>query len=306
MKRNAFILASIVFFAVAFCGCGKVELPWVKKAPVKAEAPVAEEAPPVIGTVIARVNNTPLTLEDLNQEVDAVNSMVSPDRPEDKIDTRDKKIKFLKDVLVQRQVLYQYALDEGLERKENVRRALEKGKEAILVAAASEDEANKIDVTSSEIQSYYDQYKEQLKNPEERHVLEILVSTEAEAKDVLIELLKGTDFAALAQQRSKAPSAQNGGDLGFIKPGARSPQFDAVAFSGNLGSGDYSSIFKTPEGYYILKIEGIKGGQQQQLSEIRENLKNLIKYVKYQERIKELIGKLSRDAKIEIYEGAVK
>lgn len=305
MKRHVFLAAMFGFLILALFGCDKIQLLGIKKAPPKVE--VAQEQPPVVtGTPIAKVGNLTITLEDLNQEVDAVNTMVAPDRPEDKIDTRDKRIKFLKDVLVQRALLYQYALDHGLERQENVQRALERGKEAILVAAVSEEEAKKIDVTSTEIQNYYDQYKEQFKNPEERHILEILVSTEAEAKDVLIELLRGTDFATLAQQRSKAPSAQNGGDLGFIKPGVRSPQFDAVAFSANLDTGDYSNIFKTPEGYYILKIEGKKGGQQMQLADVRENLKNLLKYVKYQKRIEDLIGNLSREAKIEIYEGAVK
>jgi len=305
MKRNAFLAAIFAFLMLALFGCDKIQLPGMKKAPPKVEL-VEEQLPALSGTPIAKVNNITVTLEDLNQEVEAVNTMVAPDRPEDKIDTRDKKIKFLKDVLVQRALLYQHAADLGLEKKENVQRALERGRQAILVAAVSEEEANKIDVTSTEVQSYYDQYKEQFKNPEERHILEILVSTEAEAKDVLIELLKGTDFATLAQQRSKAPSAQNGGDLGFIKPGVRSPQFDTVAFSNSLETGDYSNIFKTPEGYYILKIEGKKGGQQQQLADIRENLKNLLKYVKYQKRIEDLIGNLSREAKIEIYEGAVK
>jgi peptidyl-prolyl cis-trans isomerase C len=305
MKKYVVWGAMVVFLTLASAGCDYLQLPGMKKAPPKAEV-VAEQPTAVTGTPIAKVNNLSITLEDLNQEVDAVNVMVSPERPEDKIDTRDKKIKFLKDVLVQRALLYQYALDHGLDKKENVVRALERGKQAILVAAVSEEEATKIDVTSAEIQSYYDQYKEQFKNPEERHILEILVSTESEAKDVLIELLKGADFATLAQQRSKAPSAANGGDLGFIKPGVRSPQYDAVAFSNNLDTGDYSNIFKTPEGCYVLKIEGKKGGQQQQLADIRENLKNLLKYVKYQKRVEDLIGNLSREAKIEIYEGAVK
>ena len=176
MKKQVFWITIFAFLTLGLFGCDKL-FPGAKKEPPKEEA-VQPQAPVVTGTVIAKVNSMPITLEDLNQEVDAINSQVTADnRPEDKIDTRDKKLKYLKDAMVQRALLYQYALDQGLDKQPAIQHLLEKSKEAILVQALSEDEANKIDVTSTEIQSYYDQYKEQFKNPEERHISEILVET---------------------------------------------------------------------------------------------------------------------------------
>ena len=47
----------------------------------------------------------------------------------------------------------------------------------------------------------------------------ILVGTESEATGLLTRLRSGEDFAALAQEFSNAPNAQDGGDLGFFGPG---------------------------------------------------------------------------------------
>ena len=73
--------------------------------------------------------------------------------------------------------------------------------------------------------------------------------------------MQGGDFATLAKDHSKTPSAKNGGDLGFIAKGKKSAQFDQVAFSGALEVGGISSIFKSPDGYCVLKLEAKKGGE---------------------------------------------
>src|SRR3989338_3129455 len=223
-----------------------------KPAQEAATAPLA-----VKGPIIAKVNNFPITLEDLEQEVKAYNTIVPADKPEAKITTRDQKVNYLKTEMVRRAILYQEALARGLDRNEDVLRALEKTKQDLLILELVRQETDKVDVPSSEIEDYYNTYKEQLKEPEERQIREIVLSTEQEAKDILIQLLQGADFAALAKERSKSSSAKDGGDLGFLEKGKKPAQFDAVAFSDSLDAGKISSIFKGPDGYYILKIEEI-------------------------------------------------
>jgi peptidyl-prolyl cis-trans isomerase C len=263
--------------------------------------------PAVKGTVIAKVNNLPLTLEELNQEVDAENSMVNKDRPEDKITTRDQKIKYLKERLIRRVLLFQEAKNRGLERKEEILQALEKTKQDLLVVELVRQEAEKVDVASSEIEEYYNTYQAQLKDPEERRIREIGVSSEQEAKEVLIQSLQGTDFAAMARERSKLASAKDGGDLGYLKPNVKSAQFNAMAFSSSLEKGQTSNIFKNSDGYYyIVKIEDIRGGAQKTLTEMWEDIKRGLTFLKQERKIEDLISKLSGSAKIEIYEGEVK
>lgn len=305
MKFHIVIFMLCIFMLAALWGCDNISIPAFKNLSVKAEK--KQEAPlPVVGTVIAKVNKIPITLEELNQEVEAFNTLVPDDRPEAKIDTREKKIDYLKNEMVRRVLLYQEAMDRGLGRREEVQRALEKTKQDLLVVQLVKEEADEIDVTSAEIEDYYNRFKDQLKEPEQRSIREIVVPTEVEARDILIELLRGSDFATLARERSKAPSASNGGDLGFISPGQKFSEFDGVAFSDSLEAGKFSNIFKGPDGYYILKIEAKKGGKLKSLSEMWEDIKRGLIFLKQQQRIEEIIGDLSQKAQIEIFEGEIK
>jgi parvulin-like peptidyl-prolyl isomerase len=132
-----------------------------------------------------------------------------------------------------------------------------------------------------------------------------MAPTEQEAKDILVQLIQGADFATLAKERSKAPSAKDGGDV-VVQRGKKFPQFDSIVFSDALDVGKISSVFKGPDGYYIVKLEAKKGGRQKSLSELYDDIKRGLTFLKQQERINDLIGKLSSQAKLEFYEGEIK
>lgn len=302
MKSRLILISALCLLLYVLAGCDKFNFLSPKKVEPKKTTPTAV----VKGTVIAKVNNIPITLEDLKQEIEAYNAMVPADKPESKISTREQKANYLKNEMVRRTLLYQEALDRGLERNEDILIALEKTKMDLLVMELVRQEAEKVDVTSKEVEDYYNTYKEELKEPEERQIREIVVPTETEATEALIQLLQGADFATLARQHSRSPSAKNGGDLGFIQPGNKFAQFDAVAFSESLEAGKISNIFKGPDGYYILRVESKRGGKQKSLSEIWDDIKRGLTFLKQQQRIEDLIAKLSRAAKIEVYEGEIK
>jgi peptidyl-prolyl cis-trans isomerase C len=302
-RRKIFIFLLIAMFSVSFYGCEKV-FSWLGLGKKK-EEPKTQE-PRVTGTVIAKVNNLPITLEELNQEIEAYNSLVPEDRPEERIDTVEKKIAYLKNELVRRRLLYQEALDRGLEKKEDYQKAMENLKMSLLVSELVKEEVQNVDVTAKEIEGYYNQYKDTLKEPEERRIREIVSASEDEAKAVLIELLRGADFATLAKERSKSASAAAGGNLGFLKKGDKPGIFDDVAFSATLEVGKISSIFKGPDGYYILKLEEKREGHQRSLSEMWDDIKKGLEFIKQQQKLEDLIAKLSKEAKIEVYEGLVK
>lgn len=81
----------------------------------------------------------------------------------------------------------------------------------------------------------------------------ILVSTEAEAKDLLAKIKKGEDFAALAKKYSNDPgSAKKGGDLGYFATGNMVETFEKAAFK--LKVGEVSDVVKTQYGFHIIKL----------------------------------------------------
>ncbi|MDL1944428.1 hypothetical protein FBQ99_19005 [Chloroflexi bacterium CFX2] len=102
----------------------------------------------------------------------------------------------------------------------------------------------------------------------------ILVDTEAEAKTVYELLKKGSDFATLAEERSKdTGSASQGGDLGWFGKGVMVPEFEQVAFT--LPIGEIGEPVKSQFGYHIIQV---LGRQELPLSEsqLQQNRDNAI------------------------------
>ena len=300
MKARLSVFIAVILLFLAGCDFLNVFFP-AKKA-VTQQQPVAAK-PVVKGTLVAMVNNMPITLEELKEDIDAYNALVPNDKPESRVTTREQKISYLKNDMVRRILLYEDGLARGLDRNDEVAKELDKVKQQLVLMALGKKLTDNIDVSSKDIEDYYNTYKEQLREPEKRQVREIVVSTEPEAKDILIQLLQGIDFVTLAQQRSKASDAKNGGDMGFISKGDKFAQLDKIAFESEVGKA--SSIFKGPEGYYIIKVEGKRGGEQKTLAQLWDDIKKMLIFLKQQQAIEDLVSKLSRDAKIEIYEGKV-
>lgn len=302
--RNFLIILFAIFL---FSGCDK--LPFIGQA---TPAKQAGQKPPAGETVVAMVGDFYITASDLDKEVDNFNSLATAQKlDKNKIDNRDKKVKYLRDELVRKYILYQEALDRGLDKKPEIVKELEAVKMNLLIAELLRKEIEKIDVSSKEIEDFYSQNKELLREPEQRKILEIMTSTEDEAKQVYIELLRGADFASLARQYSKAKTASTGGEAGLmayeVNPAnrIRPEKFYEVAFSPSLESGGTSSIFKTPDGFYIIKVDSIKKSEPKSLTDLRDNIKSWLLFEKQQKAIVELANKLSGETKIAIYEEKV-
>lgn len=78
----------------------------------------------------------------------------------------------------------------------------------------------------------------------------ILVQTLEEAQDLATQINEGADFGALAQQHSKCPSGQNGGNLGTFGRGQMVQPFEDVSFG--LPVGGLSEPVQTQFGYHLI------------------------------------------------------
>ena len=95
----------------------------------------------------------------------------------------------------------------------------------------SEITASVPEVTQAEVQSYYEDHKAEMVTPEQRSISNIVVATEAEADQVLAELAKGTEFAAVARSRSRDSStAAKGGSLGAVQKSQLEDTYAKAAF----------------------------------------------------------------------------
>ncbi|MDE2196699.1 MAG: peptidylprolyl isomerase [Gammaproteobacteria bacterium] len=102
-----------------------------------------------------------------------------------------------------------------------------------------------------------------------RHILirpgALMTDAQAQAKlaELRKQILAGGDFAKLAKEYSNDPgSASNGGDLGWLDPGATVPEFQAQM--DKLQVGQISEPFKSQYGWHIVQVLGRRQVDQTQ------------------------------------------
>ena len=98
-----------------------------------------------------------------------------------------------------------------------------------------------------------------------------MVSTEAEAQQVLADLKSGSDFATLASTRSKdTGSASAGGDLGFSDRSAFVAPFAEAVFA--MKPGELRGPVKTEFGYHVIRLDEIQAGGIKAFDEVRAEI----------------------------------
>lgn len=80
----------------------------------------------------------------------------------------------------------------------------------------------------------------------------ILVPDETLCRELKERIENGEDFADLARRYSHCPSGHNGGDLGEFEEGRMVPQYDEVAFDGELNK-VYGPV-RTQFGCHLIEV----------------------------------------------------
>lgn len=120
---------------------------------------------------------------------------------------------------------------------------------------------SKITVSPREVAEELEQHPGADEAGEQLDVSHILVRvnesrSEEEAKArihaVAEALAAGGDFVKLAREYSEDPHAQQGGAMGWVRPGFLMPELDQGAFS--LEEGAVSAPIRTPLGFHIVKV----------------------------------------------------
>jgi len=265
--------------------------PQIVKTTEQAEVAVEPE-----GTQLARVNGKKITYEEFEQNIKNLQA-ISEEIAIDGFDAR----KNLLDEMINQELLYQEAKSRGIHKKKEVKDLADGYLRGLVVRQLVIDTTENVTVDAQEIETFYNQYKDQMSEPEQRRVREIVVSSEDRAREILIALLQEQDFATLAKERSIGDSSKNAGDIGFIMKGQRGEeykQYDDVAFS--LDKGQVSGIFKGPKGYYLIKVDEINESEARLLTDVWDDVKQSLLTLKQQQRVQDLTDRLRGDAKVEI------
>ncbi len=93
----------------------------------------------------------------------------------------------------------------------------------------------------------------------------------AQGEKVLQRLKTGQDFAKVAKEVSKGPSAQDGGDLGWLRRGTIQKQLEDAAFA--LQDGAISPLVHAGPGFHVLKVEARRTGGGRSYEEAAEEIR---------------------------------
>ncbi|MDD3655169.1 MAG: SurA N-terminal domain-containing protein [Atribacterota bacterium] len=170
----------------------------------------------------------------------------------------------------------------------------------LMINKVVQNEYDKIAISEEEITQYYEENKSYFFQSEKRKISHILVEDKEEAELLLSQLSDGViEFEKTAKDKSICPSAEQGGDLGYVVRGQMVPAFEEAAFS--LEIGELSNIVETEYGYHIIQCNDIQEEKQLTLEEAKENIKNVFTYQKQNEVIEALLAQLREEANIIIH-----
>jgi peptidyl-prolyl cis-trans isomerase C len=157
------------------------------------------------------------------------------------------------DQLVSMLVIAQAARKAGVAGDPAVKRRMTLADDQILQDAYFSSLLQK-DISKDKLQAAYDQYVKDAPNREEINARHILLSSEADANDVIAQLKKGADFATLAKQKTIDPAGKtSGGDLGWFGQTDLDPAFTAAAFK--LKKGEYTQTpVHTQYGWHVIMV----------------------------------------------------
>ena len=174
----------------------------------------------------------------------------------------------------------------------------------------SEGIAPGISISDEEVEIFYEANMDQMQRPVAVHARHILIKPESakpeaqqvakdEASEILAEIRAGADFVKLATERSQAPSAPQGGDLGYFGPGQMVEPFEKAAFV--LQPGETSDVVHTQFGYHIIKVEDRRDSETLPVEAVADKIMAYLTQQKLQTEVETLVATLRQWGNVEIF-----
>ena len=122
----------------------------------------------------------------------------------------------------------------------------------------------------------------------------------AEAESIRKKLEQGENFASLTGQFSENPETkEKGHSLGFVTRGRLAPELDKVVFS--LQPGQISKVIETPQGYYIMKVDGKREAVIEPFDTVKDHIREKALLDLKTRSINEFRAKAMKEAAVQFY-----
>lgn len=237
--------------------------------------------------VVAKVNGQPIHLSDLQGAAQTL--------PENLRGAPPKTLyPLLLDQLIDGRALAAEARKTGLDKDPAVQRQVTAAADRALESAMLSKEVSP-SITDAAVRARYDKQIAGKPGEEEVHAKHILVDNEDQAKKIIADLKSGADFATLAKQYSKDPSAaQQGGDLGFFKKDEMVPEFATAAFALQPGQVSQTPVH-SQFGWHVILVVERRRAEPPNFDQARDELRQRT----IQEGVQKVVAKARQSVAVE-------
>ena len=248
-------------------------------------------------TVVARVNQSTLTVDELEAELDDAALPAA---------TLQMRRDWVSD-WIRTELLYQEALRRDFDGDGKTLRELERMRRDHMANVVLEHVItdSSMVVTDEEVAGYFEaNRKEFVYHEPELRLSVIVLPDEATARQVRSQLSRrSSTFEELARTRSIHPSSADGGDLGFLKRADISDiSVQEIVFS--LSVGQVSRPVLSESGSFIFRVaERRAAGALPPLDEVRGEIVNRMLQDRRRELVRLFVDTLRQSSDVEIFNG---
>jgi parvulin-like peptidyl-prolyl isomerase len=238
--------------------------------------------------VVARVGKSALTLQQIREETPGIATAAARAQAELYIQR-----------WIQAEVLYQEARRREVDKQPRVRAGIQEMVRDFVVSSYLDQAVyGSVSVSDAEIQSYYQEQKDEFQTAEDLYHLWIsLVADLNEANRLRTEIKNGAPFNEIASSYSLDGTRAKGGDMGYVALSTLSPRLAGAATA--MRKGDLSLPVKSELGYNLLRLDDMQPrGTLRPIEAVRHQIEQRIVARKNEEKYQRLISKLTEEASL--------
>jgi len=238
------------------------------------------------GNVVAVVNGTKLTQSDLDDHIAMIQTLTRQ-----KVNDQKQAL----DSLIDREIMYQEAKKKKIDKDPKLKVIIKFQTREIYNNALIKQSSAAKPITDTELKQLYDE-KVKSREIKEYKVHHILFKKEnakgkSLAKSIIVQLDTGKDFSQLARDKSEGPSANKGGDIGWLNPrDLRNMAGFAQALS-EMKKGRYSKTpIQSDIGWHVLKLDDVRTKEPPTFEQLKKQLHSALLQHNIQTYVKSLRG----------------
>jgi parvulin-like peptidyl-prolyl isomerase len=246
---------------------------------------------------IATVNGVPIPQKALDQAVQRAVSQGNADSPQ----LREA----VKQQLLARELLVQEATKQNFDKDPEVLAIVDEARRTAMVQRYLRATIKPSPVTEEQVRAQYEQARTNA-GPREFKLRVMQLPSEIRAKEILAQINKGKDFAALARQWSVDPSSTRGGEqpdwVTFRSPPQEGQTNNVpLAFAqalDKLPKGKVSEPIALGGTWWLIRLDDVRPTRIPSYDEARPEIYNLLSMQELQRATGELVSRLLKGAKI--------